>query len=213
MSELDQSIITVGPPKCGKTTLVRAAARQHLQRYPKGIVLVHDVNHQFKDMCQMFETVAAWRLARDAAAQAKQPFPRGAGIWGFGEARHISTCAIELGRAHNSADNVTLPIFVAFDETSMMEDSGSTHIGRDDLRMVTTRRHLGIAPAFNLQRGSALMKAFFEAATDVFVFKQSSEESVRDVEVKLGVPRGSLMCMLSAENFRYAHWKQSQGLV
>lgn len=212
MSEVDQAIIAVGPPKCGKTTIVRTACRKFLVSRQRGIAIVHDVNRQFGHECAYYNTVDEWLRARAAAHEANEPFPRGAAITGYDQARPIVECAIKLGSAHNRASHVALPMFVAFDESSMMEDSGSTHIARHDLQMLTTRRHLGIAPAYNLQRGGALMKAFYEASTDVFVFRQSSEESVREIELKLGVPKGSLLCMLSADNFKYAHWKNPGGL-
>lgn len=212
MPEIDQAIITIGPPKCGKTTLVRGACITFLGKHQRGIALVHDVNRQFVDLCAPYETVAQWRAARVAAKLENRAFPRGASITGYSEARAIVEAVIELGAMHNTAQRVALPMFVAFDETSMMEDSSSTHIARHDLQMLTTRRHLGVAPAYNLQRGGALMKAFYEASTDVFVFRQSSEESAREIEIKLGVQKGSLRCMLSAENFRYAHWKNPGGL-
>lgn len=213
MSELDQATITIGPPKCGKTTIVRGLVREHLIRHKTGIALVHDVNHQFKDLCALYETVAQWRAARAIAVEAQQPFPRGAAFTAFGEASAVSRLAMELGAEHNSSGDVRMPIFLAYDETSMMEDSGSTHIGQLDLQIATTRRHLGIAPAYNTQRQAALTQAFFEAATDVFVFRQSSEESVRAIEKKIGLQRGALLKLLTADNFRYAHWQAGRGLV
>lgn len=206
MSEIDQSVITIGPPKCGKTTIVRQLVRAHLLKYPEGIALVHDVNHQFKDLCAMYETVAEWHDKRELALAAGETFPRGAAFFGFRQSKDIAELALRLGREMNTAGDVRMPIFLAYDESAMMTGSGSTYIGELDLQINTSRRHLGIALAYNTQRESALMQAFFETATDVFVFRQSSEESVRSIEKKIGLQRGALMKLLVAENFTYAHW-------
>ena len=210
--EVDQSYIVVGAPKSGKTTLVRTLVIDHLERYPSGVALVHDVNHQFRDICQMYETVDEYRVASRAAALSGALFPRGAAFGCF-EAAPISELAFELGRVHNDALDVRVPIFLAYDETSMMESSGSTHVGRRDLQLSTMRRHLGISLAFNLQRQGALMQSFYSNATDVVVFAQSNEDDVRELEKKLGLPRATLQRCIAAERFAYAHWKQGRGLV
>jgi hypothetical protein len=203
--ELDQCIITIGPPKCGKTTIQRELVKAHLVKYADGIALVHDVNHQFRDLCRMYATVPQWRAAREKAALAKQPFPRGAAFTDFGEASAVAALAMELGSTHNSATDVQLPIYLGYDESAMMEDSGSTFIGSLDLQVAVMRRHRGIAPAYNTQRQSALMQAFFDAATDVYVFRQSSDDAIRAIEKKLGQNKGSLQQLASFDNFRYVH--------
>lgn len=212
MTEVDQSYIIVGPPKSGKTTLVRQLCIDHLERYPSGIALVHDVNRQFRDICVHYETVDQYRAASRSAALTGQPFARGAAFGCF-DAAPIAELALELGRSHNDAQDVRIPIFLAYDETSMLESSGSTHVGRRDLQLSTTRRHLGISLAYNLQRQGALMQAFYGNATDVAVFTQSNEDDVRELERKLGLQKGALQRCIAAERFTFAHWKQGRGLV
>lgn len=212
--ELDQCVITIGPPKCGKTTIQRELVKAHLVKYGEGIALVHDVNHQFGDLCRTYKTVAEWRAAREQAATARQPFARGAAFTEFGEANAVASLAMELGTKHNSANNVTMPIYLAYDESATMEGSGSTFIGQLDLQVAVMRRHRGIAPAYNTQRQAALMQAFFDAATDVFVFRQQSDDAIRSIEKKLGATKGSLQQLARFDNFRYVHWQAGgRGLI
>lgn len=211
--ELDQAVITIGPPKCGKTTIQRELVKAHLVKYPEGIALVHDVNHQFHDLCRSYGSVQEWRAAREQAASSRQPFARGAAFTGFSEAKSVAALAMELGSRWNSSTSVTVPIFLGYDESAMMEDSGSTYIGQLDLQVAVTRRHRGIAPAYNTQRQAALMQAFFDAATDVFIFRQSSDDSIRAIEKKLGLNKGTLQQLASFGNFRYVHWQAGRGLV
>ncbi len=211
--EIDQQVIAIGAPKCGKTTIAHGLCLAHLKRFPQGVALVHDVNAQFRDLCALYETVQDWRDARELARANEEPFPHGAAFTGFDQSEEIAKLAFEIGRQRNTAFEVRTPIFCAFDETAAIEDSGSTFIGRMQLRISTQRRHLGISLAYNLTRESALMSAFYETATDVFVFRQSSEESVRAIEKKIGLPKGSLMRLLTAPNYEYAHWQAGKGLI
>ncbi len=213
MSSLDQMTIVIGPPKVGKTTYVRQLVVEHLTKYPSGIALVHDSNgDQFRDICAPYDNVAAYRDAVAAAAESGNKLPRGSAFLGF-DSSAIRSLAVEIGTKYNAADVVQVPILLVFDETSMMESSGSTWIDRDDLRMVATRRHLGIAPVYNCQREAALTQAFFDVSTDVLVFSQNSIDAALAIEKKIGLAKGSLAKCVGASKFLYAHWHQGAGLV
>src|SRR5258707_8644161 len=132
MTTLDQMAIVIGPPKHGKTTYVRGMVIDHLSTYPTGIALVQDTNgDQFPDICKTYDSTDQYRQAVVAAAGANQKLPRGSAFRGF-SSNAIRELAIEIGEKYNSADAVFVPIMLVYDETSMMESSGSTHIDRSD---------------------------------------------------------------------------------
>lgn len=213
MSQLDQMVILVGPPKTGKTTYVRGLVIQHLVSNPTGIALVQDSNgDQFSDICATYNSVTEYRLAVANAARSNAPLARGAAFRGM-ESRAMTALAMEIGDHHNAALGVRVPIMLAFDESSMMESSGATWIDRSDLQLIATRRHKGIAPVFNCQRDGALTQAFFDMSTDCIVFSQNGSDGARSLEKKLGLPKGSLERLIGAPKFVYAHWKQGEGLV
>lgn len=212
-TELDQMVIVIGPPKAGKTTIVRQLVVAHLMEHPSGIALVHDSNgDQFRDICAVYDSTGAYRTASQAAAVDGKPFPRGAAFTGM-ESSAIRDLAVEIARQHNAADNVKVPIMLAYDETAVMDTSGSTWIDRDDREVGATRRHKGIAPVFNLQSESDLAQPFFRVATDVLIFGQTSIDAVGSLEKKLGLAKGALARTLGMPRFMYAHWKQGEGLV
>lgn len=205
-TELDQATIVVGLPKHGKTTIARSEALAHLQAYPTGLVLAHDANEQLApDITRMHETIADWRAA---AATAKHT--RGASFACSSD--EVARLAVELGKRHNRAKHVKVPIKLIFDETSLMATSGSTYMDKLDFQVFANRRHWGLAPLINVQRQSSLMAAFYELATDVYVFALN-EESARELERKLSLSKGALQPIVNAPKYRYLHWKQGEGLV
>lgn len=211
MTELDQATIVVGLPKHGKTTIARKEAHAHLQTFPSGLVLAHDKHEQLvPDLTRSYASADEWRKAYAAAAAAKQPFARGASF--RGDSTEVARLAIELGERHNSAKNVRVPIKLIFDESSLMETSGATWMDKLDFQVFANRRHWGLAPFLNVQRQASLTAAFFEQATDVYVFAQT-EENARELERKLSLPKGALQAIVNAPKFRYLHWRQGEGLV
>lgn len=213
MSQIDQMVIVIGPPKVGKTTHVRSLVIDHLTRHPTGIALVQDTNgDQFRDICATYDNTDQYRAAVAAAASEQKKIARGSAFRGFASSA-MRRLAIEIGDKYNSADSVRVPIMLAYDETSMMESSGSTHIDREDLQMISTRRHKGIAPIFNCQHESTLTQAFFDVATDVIVFSQASSDRCAALEKKLGLQKSALARLIGAPKHVYAHWRQGEGLI
>jgi len=209
--DFNEMVIVVGLPGHGKTTLVRGETLAHLNNYPTGIALVHDVNRQFRDMCACYENVAEYRKAAAAAAAAKKPFPRGASIGG--DASALIEFALELGRFHNSAGNVRLPIELAFDETSLMDESHTTHVPQLENMMVSNRRHLGIKPIYNVQRPTQLTEGFYSQATTVYILAQNSARRTRILEEYLGLPDNALLPLVGAGKYKYVMWRSGEGLV
>ena len=211
MAELDAQTLVIGPPKHGKTSILHDVCERHLTSYPTGVALVHDVNRQFVDLCARYENVADYRGKANKAALAGEPFPRGAS---FGcDTSEIAELALELGVLHNEDTRVTVPILLIYDETSLMETSGSTWVSKLDLKIIANRRHRGIHPAYNLQRHAGLMDAFFELATDVCILSQVSDENTRALEKKIGMKPGALARLVGAPKYTYVHWRQGEGCV
>jgi hypothetical protein len=212
-------VIVVGLPGHGKTTIVRGETLGHLNNHASGIALVHDVNRQFRDMCACFDDAAAWRAAAAAAGLrlvggrlvSDKPFHRGASVGG--SAADLIQLALELGRAHNTAGNPQLPIELAFDETSLMDTSGSTHVHVLDNIVMSNRRHLGIKPIYNVQRPTQLTEGFYSQATAVYILAQNSARRTRVLEEYLGLPDGALLPLVGAGKYRYLLWRSGEGLV
>jgi len=209
--DFNKAVVIVGPPQYGKTTIARAEAVAHLRAHPTGLVLAHDPNRQFRDFCAVFEDAAEWRRKAGEAASKRRPFPRGASIGG--SAAELTRVAVEIGRARNQAGAVRVPIFLVYDESSLMETSGSSFMGKEETQLLSNRRHWGIAPLYNVQRPTALTEAFYSMATDVYVLAQPSETRTEKLEEYLGLARGSMRSLVGAQKFRYLHWRAGEGLV
>ena len=213
MSELDQSAIIIGPPKHGKSSIAFELARAHLAQWPTGIALVHDSNGMFSRnaLCARYETTAAYRAAATTARKEKRALPRGASfLCGSDE---IAKLAYELGRLHNNDTNVRVPIMLVYDEAALMDGSGSTHISTLDKQINSNRRHLGVAPVYNIQWPTMLTRAFYVTATDAYVFSMRSEEDTSTLEKYLGLPNDRLRPLVGRNKFSHVHWKQGEGLV
>lgn len=211
MSDFNHAVVIVGLPGHGKTTIARGEVHHHLSTFPTGIALVHDPNRQFRDLCAVYDDVTAYRAAAAAAVAAKKPFPRGASIGG--NAVDVTRLAVELGRAHNTAGNVKVPILDVKDESSLVTSSGSTFMGELDTQLLSNRRHWGIAPIYNVQKPTALTEGFYTMATRVVIFAQPSERRTRVLEEYLGLPDGALAELVGAPPFRYVEWQSGKGLV
>lgn len=212
-TEVDFAGLIVGPPKSGKTTVMRRWVFEFLKEHPTGIAIVHDTQMQFKDLCESYATADDYRAKARAAAKSNTPLARGIAITTH-ESQTVLELALGMGEHHNvGRDHKRMPIFLALDETSVLESTGSTYIAKLDWRIATTRRHLGIATAHNLQRSSSLPRGYYEVVTDVIIFRQTSDDGARDLEVKLGLPKMQLQSLVGAPPFRSAHWKQGEGLV
>lgn len=210
-TDFNHAVVVVGPPQYGKTTIARAEAVAHLRAHAAGLVLAHDPNRQFRDFCRVYESAADWRAALDRAQRKREPFARGASIGG--SAAELTRTAIELGRARNAAGAVRVPILLVYDESSLMETSGGSWMGKDETQLLSNRRHWGIAPLYNVQRPTALTEAFYSMATDVYVFAQPSERRTEVIEEYLGLPRGALRSLVGAPRYQFAHWRAGEGLV
>jgi len=207
----NSATVIVGPPQYGKTTIARDVALAFLREHPKGLVMAHDPNRQFRDFCRTYETAADWRAKLARAASKSEPFARGASIGG--SAAELAQVAIELGRRWNTADRVRVPLLLVYDESSLLETSGSSHIGQADTQLLSNRRHWGIGPIYNVQRPTALTEAFYSMATDVYILAQPSERRTGVLEEYLGLKGGALSSLVGAPKFRFAHWRAGEGLV
>jgi len=205
--------LAIGAPGSGKTTKIRRWVHDFLLANPTGIAIVHDTQGQFGDMCASYATVEEFVHAARRAADERLTIQRSIAIT-MDDSQHVAEFAVALGERHNARKPIVrMPIFLAWDETSMLDGTGSTHIGRLDNRINTTRRHLGIQTAANLQRPGALPRGMYELATDVVIFRQTSEDAARDLERNLGLSKMTLQPMLTAPKYRYAHWRSGLGLV
>jgi hypothetical protein len=211
MIEVDQATIVAGLPKHGKTTIARADAVTFLRTYPTGLVLAHDLNEELVEgICVPYENTAKWRDAYRAAAAKGEPFARGASF--RCEASEIGELVLELGRKHNRAKDVKVPLKYIKDEESNSDTSVPTYQGGQDRTIWSNRRHLGCAPLVNVQVVTDLNVKFWRAATHVYLFCQT-EENARHLEKTLSLPKHALDPVVNAPKYRYLLWRQGEGLV
>lgn len=211
MIEIDEATIVIGLPKHGKSTVLRQESLEWLTKYPTGLVLAHDVNEELvPDICVPYENTAEWRAAYERAHREGRPFPGGASFRCSSE--EVGALVLELGRKHNRAKDVKVPIKYALDEHSLSDTSGPTYQGQQDRTIWSIRRHLGVAPLINSQVVSDVNIKFWRQATKVYIFSQT-EEQARDLEQKLSLPRHSLDPIVTAPKFRYLLWRQGEGIV
>lgn len=213
MSGWNFSGIIVGPRGFGKTTLQISLIERHL-RETNGIVVAHDPVMQFaKYGCAYYPDVAAWRAANAAAARERKPMPRGSCIGGL-DSEAVTQLALELGEKMNTADRVAVPILVPYDEASLRDGSGSTHIGDLDRQMLSLARHRGVGPVFNLQEAKQLVAQFFRQATDVYLFRQT-EDRARELDNLLVLEKHTLVRagVTRLEKHNYLHVRTGEGIV
>lgn len=199
--------IICGPPEHGKTSLAADVIRQRLD--DGWWIFAHDVNEQFAHLCKSYTSTDAWRAAAREAASGNKPMPRGASF--RCKASEVVALCNELGELHNRAKAVRFPMLLAFDEGSLLDGSGSTHIGDDDNELIANRRHRGIGLLYNVQRRTQLTQAFWDLATDLYLLAQP-EKRVAELEEIGHLKAGTLAGLVALPPFRYAHVKPGRGL-
>lgn len=211
--------LVVGAPGSGKSTVIRQWVRDFLVANPTGIAIVHDTQGQFEDLGASYESADEYREAARKAARDRTNIERLAAIFGA-DSQPIAELALGLCETHNwRKPSVRLPVFLAWDETSVLGETSSTYVGKLDWKMFTTRRHLGLQTAHNMQTSAGLPRRTFEISTDVVIFRLTSDESARDLETKLALPKYRLNHLIDSPPervcppFRYAHWRRGAGLV
>jgi hypothetical protein len=213
VTELDAATLLCGLPKHGKTTRARELALSHLQTFPTGRVFVHDKHEQFApDLCALYATPDEWRAKAAAAAAEGKPFPRGASFWRC-KASDVTRLVIELGEKHNRMKDVRVPMMCVYDETSLMDTSGPTHMDAIDMELFSNRRHYGVHPIYNVQRPGGVVESFFTQSTEVAIFAQPSDDWVKTLEHRLAGTKGRLEALLNAPKFKYAKWRMGEGLA
>lgn len=196
-----------GMPKLAEEVRGRRAPRA------ASIVFVHDPVFQFaKHGCAVYKDADEWRRKAAAAAAAKQGMPRGASIGG--DAESVTRLALELGERVNRADDVRVKILLAYDEGSLIETSGSTHIGTLDNQLEATRRHRGVGIVRNLQQPTQLMSRFWLMCTDAFILRATSKQAKQLDDLLLLEPGELTRAGCSRlERYRYIHVRPGEGIV
>lgn len=212
-TQIDEATIVVGLPKHGKSTVLLRETKEWLEMYPTGIVLAHDVNEELVQagFSVAYDNIAQWRVAYKAAQAKREPFPRASSFVDCSN-EEVGALVIELGKRHNHALDVRVPIKYALDEASESETSEPTYQGKQDRRIWSRRRHLGVAPYLNAQVVSDVNIKFWKAVTKVYIFAQSTK-GARDLEEKLSLPAGALAGLVNAQKYRYLLWLQGEGLI
>ena len=212
-AQWNYSAVVVGMPGVGKTTLQGSLIRRHLTT-TAGIVLAHDPMGQFtRDGCRFYKDASAYRAAAAAAGREGKKLPRGASIGGL-NSDAVTELACELGAKMNTAERVTCPILVPFDEGSLREGSGSTYVSDLDNRILSTRRHLGVGLVLNVQECKQLMARWYQMSTDLYLFKQTRDRA-RLLDGYAQFEQGSLESwgVTTLEEHRYLHVRPGKGLV
>lgn len=209
---LNRVTILLGPSEYGKSTIIRTLALEHLNSHPRALALIHDPHWDFDDVGKKYKTAAEVRAAYQASRVEGGPvFARGAAV--RGSSSELRDLAVEMGERSNTKDRVTTPIFFAVDETSLMDGSSKTYAEKADLALLSNRRHYGIHVAMGVQEVTNLTAVWFKQATEVYILSQGTIEAVRELEKRIGLPKGKLDRTLNAPRFKFLTWRRGEGLV
>jgi hypothetical protein len=209
--KLNRLGICVGPSEHGKSTIVRGEVLAHLTEHKRGLAFVHDPHGEYVgDICRGYASPEAARAALETNAP---NLPRGFSIRGSSSA--VRDLAVEIGKRRNSKDAVAVPIVQADDESSLLDSSSKTYITPEDLDLCSNRRHYGIYKILNVQSVRALTEAWFSNATDVWIFSQANNDDARELENRLGLPRGRIggSRIMNAPKFKFLHWRRGEGVI
>lgn len=187
---MNEMLILVGPPQCGKTRLLRhlTATRWLAREW----VFVHDRNGEFLRgplgaSFRRYRSPGEWKAAAAAAARTKTPLPRGASM--DCGATELADLVVELGERHNRVDAVRFPMRLVYDEGSMLEASGSTWAGKGDIQLIARRRHLGVAPVFAVQEPLMVPRQFYVLCTDVYLWQGLTPRDLDHVAARCSFER------------------------
>ena len=130
------------------------------------------------------------------------------------EASEVAAFVMTLGKMVNTAERVTVPILVLFDEGAYLDDSSSTHQGDGDKKLTAVRRHRGIAVGWNVQSPATLPVPFWRLATDVYIVSAlPSYEDARAAEKHCGLDRGALEFARRLERYQIVRIHRWRGIV
>jgi hypothetical protein len=101
-----------------------------------------------------------------------------------------------------------------YDEATLLESSGPTHMGLADRQALALRRHWGIGWLYNLQHTSQLTSAFFRNCTDLYLFRQVTK-SCRLLDESMSLEPGTIekSGVLALDKYRYVHVQPVVGIV
>lgn len=199
--------IVVGMPGAGKSTLLRSIARRAILE-DGAAVLAHDRIGDwerewripaFRDEHAVWELLAAGKWPRAVSLQML--------------AADATRIARTLGQRFNTPVKLSVPMFLVYDEGTLVETSGATHQGRDDQELNALRRQWGIGVAYNMQRTATLPDPFWDLTTDVYLATMADERSVRATEVGCGLPRGALSHAMRLPPYHWIHVRRGRGIV
>ncbi len=201
----------MGPPQSGKSSLAKSLVASALDR--GRWVFVQDSAREFEDLCTPYATAAEWSAAA-AAATPEQPLSRAAAVACYDGADELVELVFSLGdRWNRSFGACRAPIMLVLNESTELGETGSTYLGKLQSRLISQRRHLGVEILYCLQWTTQLPRPVYAVATRVYLFRQTRQDSIADLEVKLNLERGQLGLLSHMPPHRYVTWQQGTGLL
>jgi len=175
---IDQQILVIGPPGCGKSTLAREIFKAHLRE--GRIILAHDPFKEFLYLGRRADDIEVVRRTIENAARTGQRVNRGWSIGGV-DADPVTQYAMELGPKAGRVVDLIL------DETVLLTESHPTYVAKRDRVLLTGRRHYNICPILLAQDPGVLSALWLRFATQCCLFRLVDRERLKRLGKLLSV--------------------------
>lgn len=204
MSKIDSQVVIAGPQGAGKTSLLKELVATHVKA--GAMVFVMDCHKQFAETVPWFPTVGHYVAHNRRAAADGQGAPRmlGAAAIGSQDSEELTDFVLALSEKLEAIEGPKPPyIALCYDEAVLIEGLLPSHIPMKMSRLIAMRRHRGIALSILCQDFGQLHQRWQTLATDLYMFRTSSEDRIKICAKRFGVKKESLELALAALPFKY----------
>lgn len=199
MSKIDSQVVIAGPQGSGKTSLLRELVADHVKA--GAMVFVMDCHRQFADTIPWFPTVGHY-VAANRKAEGKRMI--GSAAIGSQDSEALTDFVLSLSEKLDAIEGRKPPyIALCYDEAVLIDGLLPSHIPVKMSQLIAMRRHRGIALSILCQDFGQLHQRWQTLATDLYMFRTSSEDRIKICAKRFGMKKENLEAALGALPFRY----------